>query len=265
MNLLKFTSCQAATADATCRAIVAYLGQRLGISTQFVDDVPWQERSRLFDAGEIQVSWICGWPYVRRVDREKRPIELLVAPVMQGARYQGRPVYFSDVVVRRDSPYRCFADLRGVRWAYNEPESFSGSWVVRYHLATLGEMVGYFGAVVESGAHQDSLQMILNGEVAAAAIDSTVLETILQLEPALSEQINIVATLGPNPMPPWVIHTGVEPTLRQRLRTLLTSMHEDLSGQAILNRDGMAFFAAADNTDYDPIREMVRHGASVTL
>ena len=32
---------------------------------------------------------------------------------MAAPRYQGRPVYFSDVIVRRDSPAMVFDDLRG--------------------------------------------------------------------------------------------------------------------------------------------------------
>jgi phosphonate transport system substrate-binding protein len=91
-----------------------------------------------------------------------------------GACYKDRPVYFSDVVVRRDSKFHTFADLRGASWAYNEPGSHSGYNVVGYHLATLGEGSGYFGQVVESGAHQVSLQMILDGRIDASAIDSLV-------------------------------------------------------------------------------------------
>ena len=74
---LKITSCQAPNADADCRAIAAYLGRRLGLSARFVDDVPWQERERLLDAGEIAAGWICGLPYVRKADAPAPSVELL--------------------------------------------------------------------------------------------------------------------------------------------------------------------------------------------
>ena len=82
----------------------------------------------------------------------------------------------SDVIVRADSPFLSFADLRGAVWAYNEPRSHSGYNVVRYHLAAKGMPAAYFGRVVESGSHHNSLQMILQRSIDAAAIDSTVLE-----------------------------------------------------------------------------------------
>ena len=59
---LKFTSCMAENAEATCRAIVAWLGRRLAVQTAFVDGIAWEEREALLDAGHIHVCWICGLP-----------------------------------------------------------------------------------------------------------------------------------------------------------------------------------------------------------
>jgi len=116
---LKLASCMAENTESFCGAVTAYLGDALGISIEYVSGIPWQERERLFDAGEIQILWLCGLPYVQKADRSDPMIELLAAPIPTGARYLGRPVYFSDVVVRRDSPYRSLFDLRGAAWAYN--------------------------------------------------------------------------------------------------------------------------------------------------
>ena len=72
-----------------------------------------------------------------------------------GDRYGGRPIYFSDVIVHRDSPFRSFLDLRGHSWAYNEPLSHSGYGITRYHLLELGETGGFFSEVVEAGFHEE--------------------------------------------------------------------------------------------------------------
>src|SRR5262245_53811055 len=101
MPLIKFTSCQAPNADFTCQAVADYIAKKLNISTVFVNDISWPERGELLDAGEIQVGWICGLPYVRKADQAEPQLQLLAAPVMQHPRYQNRPIYFSDVVVHR--------------------------------------------------------------------------------------------------------------------------------------------------------------------
>jgi phosphonate transport system substrate-binding protein len=120
METLRIASCMAENTDGLCRSIAELIELDVGIPTKFVTDVPWQEREHLFDVGEIQILWLCGLPYVNKADLADSGMELLAVPVPAGARYQARPVYFSDVVVRRESVFESFVDLRGASWAYNE-------------------------------------------------------------------------------------------------------------------------------------------------
>jgi phosphonate transport system substrate-binding protein len=188
-----------------CQSVAAYLQTKLGIQTDYISAIPWPERERLFDAGKIHILWLCGLPYVHKADLRESELELLAVPVPSGSRYCGQPVYFSDVIVREQSPFRSFEELRRAVWAYNEPRSHSGYNVVRAYLSGLGETRGFFGKVVESGAHTISLQMILSAQVDGAAIDSTVLEWAVAQSAEVSEQIRVIATFGPSPIPPWVI------------------------------------------------------------
>ena len=140
--MLKFTSIQSPNADESCQAITEYVGGRLGIPVEFVDDVSWQARDQLLNAGGADVGWVCGLPYVMKANQYVGQFELVAAPVMQHRRYQHRPIYYSDVVVRKDSELQTFDDLKGKRWAYNEPNSQSGYNITRYHLAVLREEIG---------------------------------------------------------------------------------------------------------------------------
>ena len=76
-----------------------YLSRTLEIEAEWVGGIAWDERERLFDAGEVDLCWICGLPYADKVDSGQR-LELCVAPVMRDQRYGAMPVYFSDIVVR---------------------------------------------------------------------------------------------------------------------------------------------------------------------
>ncbi len=258
MQLIRVTSIQSESADFICQRITRYLSARLGIDAEFVIQIPWQERERLLDAGEIQLGWMCGLPYVRKAGRAGTGVELVAGPVMRHPRYAGRPIYFSDVIVRRDSRCAAFEDLRGAAWAYNEPNSQSGYNITRYHLARLGEARGYFGRVVQAGSHLRAMEMVLAQQVDASAIDSTVLELELAKRPELSEQLRIIETLGPSPIPPWVTTKSVPPDLRDAIRRVFWEMHEDAEGQALLAAGQMARMAPVRDGDYDPIREMAR-------
>jgi phosphonate transport system substrate-binding protein len=264
MEPLRLTSIQSANADFICLAITRYLATRLATRTEFVRDIPWQERERLLDKGQIHIGWICGLPYVWKADQVPPAVQLLAAPVMQHPRYQKRPIYFSDVVVHRDSDYLAFEDLRGASWAYNEPHSHSGYNVTRYHLAGLGETSGYFGQVVQAGSHLRALEMVLDRRIDASAIDSTVLELELQSRPDLEGQIRIIETLGPSPIPPWVVADSVSSDVRETVREIFLQMHQDPEGQVILAEGQMARFVRVEDRDYDAIREMAQKAQEVT-
>ena len=265
MFQLKLASCMAENSESFCRAVARFIENRIRVPTQYVTGVPWQERERLFDESEIQILWLCGLPYVTRADLAESGLELLAAPIPQGERYQDRPVYFSDVVVRRDGPFQSFVDLRGGSWAYNEPRSHSGFNVVRAYLAELGQLNHFFGTVVESGAHSASLELVLSGHVDGSAIDSTVLEWLIAERAELTKEIHVIATIGPSPMPPWVISRQVRQRLRSEIRALLLGMHTDPFGRVMLHRARFDRFVRAEDRDYDPIRAMARKAERVSM
>lgn len=257
---LTLASLMSANEDFMFDAVAQYLGHRTRERISVLDQIPWKERERMMDEGEVDVAWICGYPYVLRADNPGARIELLAAPVVQGERYKNKPVYFSDVIVHRDSQFLSFADLKGSSWVYNEPFSHSGYNVVQYHLASLGLSWKFFGKVVESGAHLTSLGMVLRREVDASAIDSIVLEIEARRNPELMAELRIVESLGPSPIPPFVVSKRLPPEMREMLGQLLTGMSEDPSGRVALAEAHMSRLACVRDADYGSIRYMHRVG-----
>jgi phosphonate transport system substrate-binding protein len=265
MYPVKLASCMAENTERFCQALTRFLENRLRIPFRYVGGIPWQERERLFDIGEIQILWICGLPYIEKTDATPDTLELLAVPVPRGERYQGRPVYFSDIVVRRDRSYRSFVDLRGASWAYNEPRSHSGFNVLRAHVAQCSQPGDFFGTMLESGAHSVSLQMIVSGKADAAAIDSTVLDWLGMHGSSLIRHVRVIETLGPSPIPPFVVTKRLPSVLRADIRRILLRMEFDPFGRMLLERSGLQRFLPGDDRDYDPIRTMARTAAEVSF
>lgn len=262
---LTVATCQAANTIPICHALADYLSRHTGRPVTFLDQIGWQSAYQGIKSGEIDLGWICGWPYTQMVGVLCPPVKLLVAPVMRGDRYGDLPRYFSDVVVRHDSNFTAFSDLRGAAWAYNEPGSQSGFHITRYHLAQMGEAKGYFGRVIQSGSHARSLSMILNGEADGAAIDSTVLEWELGNEPHLAQTLRVIETLGPSPVPPIVVSTGLSESFSGELRDLMITMNTLSEGRVVLDAGRLARFSAVADSDYDEIRRMSDISQTVML
>jgi phosphonate transport system substrate-binding protein len=262
---LRFTSCQAPIAEAFAAAVARQVGEQLAIAVEFVDGIPWQERLFEFDAGRIHVCWMCGLPYVWRADGAARSLEPLAAVVMAGARYADQPVYFSDVVVARDSPWSFFSELGGTSWAYNEDTSHSGYNATRHRLAQMGRGRGFFGKVVAAGSHEASLRLLLAGEVDATALDSSVLDLLRRRDPSLEWRLRILDSFGPSPSPPWVAARTVPGEVRDAVREALLALSSDPRGRAALRAGLASRFAPVADADYDPIRRMARESEGVLL
>src|SRR6185437_4164687 len=136
-------------------------------------------------------------------------------------------IYYSDVIVRSDSPFQSFAELRGRSWSFNEPYSHSGYGITRYHLLRLGETNGFFSRVVEAGWHERSIRLVCAGEVDASAIDSQVLTVALRDDPHLAGQLRILDSLGPSTIQPVVAARRLSASLKAELRAVFLEMHND--------------------------------------
>jgi len=191
-------------------------------------------------------------------------LEPVAAPVLQALpwaeqrpSYLGRPVYYSDVVVRADRPWRSFDALRGRSWAYNDPDSHSGYNVTRAALVRRGETRGFFGRVVEAGFHQRALRMVAAGEVDAAAIDCQVLAIELRDQAELGRQIKLIDALGPSTIQPIVAAGRLPAALRADLRAALLALADEPGAREQLGFGFVDRLAAVTDADYDDIRAML--------
>jgi ABC-type phosphate/phosphonate transport system substrate-binding protein len=207
---------------------------------------------------QTDIGFLCGLHYIRLAPL----LEPIAAPVLQGERYGGRPIYFSDIIVRASSPWRAFADLRGCSWAYNEPNSHSGYGIIWHHLVEMREDDRFFRAVVETGWHERSIRWVRSGRVDASAIDSHVLEVAFRDDPDCRFDLRIIGTLGPSTIQPVAVARRMPVTLKSELRQVLVEMTEDPGAKNYLNQNFIDRFVAIGDSDYDDIRRMSRAAES---
>jgi phosphonate transport system substrate-binding protein len=230
----------------------SYLAPSVRGLYQFVADACG--RSRLVEGGDwrelatsrIDVAFVCSPPLIWL----RGAVEAIAAPVLSDPRFRGEPLHCSEVVVGRNTRYQSLRDLRGARWAFNEPSSWSGYWVT---LARVGDW-RYFGQVVAAGSHMCALQMVAGGQVDGAAIDCHVLAVALRDRPELADQVRIVESLGPAPIQPVVVRADLDPELKLGLQARLLSL-----GDEILSRFFVKRFAPAP--DYSAVMAVVAPAA----
>jgi phosphonate transport system substrate-binding protein len=236
----------------TYEFITRRVGEELGCTTRLVVGESFQQ---LRD-GEVDFAFLCGLPYVRLRREDPAPVEAIAAPVVGGKRYGGRPVYFSDVIVPRASAAAGLEDLRGCRWAYNDPDSHSGYLVTLYSLLARGSS-GLFGEWVRTGFHQESIREVAAGRLDASAVDSQVLSVELRDHPELADRVRVIDAFGPSSIQPLVATGAARAPLRRKVREIVTGLHGDDAGRAELARGCVERLVGVEDSMYDDIRAML--------
>lgn len=234
------------------RKFLDYLSEKLGRPVDFVDRDDYEEINRLIRNGEVDVAFVCGGPYVS--GHRDFGMELLAAPVAYGA-----PVYYSYIIVPRDSTARSFADLRGKRFAFTDPLSNSGKLVPTYMLAKMGETPeGFFSKVVYSKSHDRSIKAVADELVDGASVDSLIWEYANSRDPVDTARTRIIVKSPPYGIPPVVAGPHIDPRLKQQVRDIFLNAHRDAQGRQILQGMMIERFVLIKDSAYDSIREMNR-------
>jgi phosphonate transport system substrate-binding protein len=250
---LRFATFLAPNMLPVYRFLAERIGEHLGRPVEFVVGTSFDQ----FEQGEADLGVICGLPYVWLADRHPSPVEPLAAPVLTGARYGSRPIYYSDVIVRHDSPISRVEELEGRSWAYNEPASHSGHTVTLYSLVAMGARPGFVGPVVEAGFHQRAIRLVVGGAVDAAAIDSQVLAIELRDHPRLAGSLRVIDVFGPSTIQPVVAASRLPSRLKDQVREVLVTLADDPAARPVLEYGLIDRFAPVGDAAYDDIRAML--------
>jgi phosphonate transport system substrate-binding protein len=236
--------------------LAGYLGERLGVATELQIETrhsgPPRGLPDPFSEGELDVGFFCAPPYIWLQERPNPPVELVpFGLVFDDPRGAGRPVYFSDIVVRADHPARTFADLVDARWGYNDRESLSGYYSVLQTAAEHGADASFLGRLHDMGSHLASLRAIRRGVIDAAAIDSTVLALRWRRDGALRADLRVVHGLGPWPIQPIVMRRSLPARLRAALTSAVGALAEAPERRRALRRWLVSGVAPMTDADFD--------------
>ena len=236
--------------------LAEYLGERLGVATELQLETRHSGPPRgvpdPFSQGEVDVGFCCAPPYIWLQERQDPPVELVpFGLVFDDPRAGGRPVYFSDIVVRADHPARSFADLVDARWGYNDRESLSGYYSVLQTAAEHGADASFLGRLHDMGSHLSSLRALCRDVIDAAAIDSTVLALRWRRDRAIRTELRVVHGLGPWPIQPIVMRRSLPARLKSALVSAVRVLGETPERRRMLRRWLVTGVAPMTDADFD--------------
>jgi len=232
------------------RKLLDYIGEKSGRKVEFVDREDYAEINDLVKKGEVDVAFVCGGPYV---DGHKEfGMELLTAPVAYGDM-----VYYSYIIVSKESPVNSLEELRGKSFAFTDPLSNTGKLVPTYMLAKINfTPESFFKRYDYTHGHDKSIKAVATGIVDGAAVDSLIWEYANRTNPEFTSKTKIIIKSPPYGIPPVVVRHGLDSELKERLRHIFQNTHNDAKGKEILKGMMVDKFVPITDSAYDSIREM---------
>lgn len=227
-----------------------YLSQRIASEVRFVARESYQAVLNLLFGGQIDVAWICGYPYVRW----QSALDLIAVP-----QYRGSPTYQAYLIRPASGPDRIekWQDLRQRVLAYSDPLSNSGWLVAQKQLFLAGLRERDLRRTFFAHTHRHVAEAVAVHLADAGSIDGYVWETLRMLGSRAALETEVVWRSDAYGFPPLVsLRASTHPAI-ERLRWALLHMDRDDEGRALLQVLNLSGFVAGDPALYEGIRQLV--------
>jgi ABC-type phosphate/phosphonate transport system substrate-binding protein len=197
---------------------------------------------------------MCGYP-LATWEGTPRPLPI-AAPAPDPEPFRGRAVYWTDIVVRADSPFERDDDLAGVRFGWTAEDSQSGYQAPRRHFARRALARGgrFFaalrGPLVTPRAVVDS---ILAGAIDAGPLDAYWHALLRRHEPVVAKGLRVIARTAETPIPCFVAAEATAPEIRERLRHAFIESSGATALHGVLRDLALARFECIESGVYETL------------
>jgi len=160
-------------------------------------------------------------------------------------------------IVRRDSPLRSPAELKGRAVAYPAPTAVAACLMPQWFLHQQGVDVVRHVDNRYVGSQESAILGALRGEVAAAATWPPPWRAFQKEHPQEAAQLRVAWETPPLVNNAVMVRGDLAPALRTQVARLLLALHETAEGRAVLAGMQTRRIVAADDASYAPVRRFV--------
>jgi ABC-type phosphate/phosphonate transport system substrate-binding protein len=246
---------------AAWQEVLRWVLARAGLAWEVLDyDAP-APLNALWARDDLGLAMMCGLPYSQRTPRP----QLLAAPIPSPARYRGRAVYMTDIVVRADAPFTRLEDTFGGVVGYTLADSMSGGVAFAHHLQPYRDRRGgrlYRCAVGNLIHARGVIQALEDGRIDVGPLDSYYHDLLRAHDPDFARQVRVLASTAPRPIPPLVATAPLTPRQVQLLQGALQAAGQEPALEAVRRALLLRGFSLPAPADYDVIAALAREPAA---
>lgn len=227
-----------------------YLSRKIGEPVKFILRRSYQEIMVMLKYGEIDIAWICGYPFVTN----QSELQLVAVPL-----FNGIPYYQSYLIVPSHSRATTLEMLKGKTHSFSDVDSNSGHIVPRYWLAQMDTTPeDFFSKYIFTYSHENVIRSVAHGITDGGNVDGYVWEVINKTDPELRGKTKVIRRSDFYGFPPIVAMKTFPGEMVEKIRKVLLGMSGDPEGQKILAHLHLDGFSEEDKSIFEGIRIISR-------
>jgi len=191
------------------------------------------------------------------LEKEKDRLEPIARPVEP----DGRSLYRGIIFTRKGSGItENVTSWKGKSIALVHEETTAGYIFPRWYLTRYGiwNFESHFKKIIFTGSHDAAILTVYKGHAALGAAKDIVYEKVLSENPAIRDDMLIIARSMEVPSNSLCVRGDIEPALREALKKVLLSMHTTPEGKHALKALDAVRFTETTDSEFHALREMIR-------
>ena len=236
-------------AEAAWQALLEHICREAEVSLSYTPYPAPQPLETLWARPDLGCVFMCGYPIALQL----ADVVPIAAPIPSPEWAQGRALYRSDFIVRRDSTFQTLEDTFGGRFGWTVSHSHSGFNAPRYHLLGLRSperpklYASVKGNLVTARAVLDA---VLAGSMDVGPLDGWWHALIAHHLPALTRDVRVVASTALAPAPAFVASPALGAAKIARLKAAFAAASMQSWFPAVSGALLISGFAPVERSDF---------------
>ena len=216
------------------KELANYIGEKLNKKVKLIQKKSYRDINILLKNNKIDIAFLSTGAYSLYEDKDS--LELLARP------NRGKAYYHPIVITKKDSNIKEIEDLKNKNFAFVDTYSYSG------YLANGKTVNKFFNSNYFTHSHEESINQVASGTVAAAIIDDWALQYIQNNFPEVGNNVKVIKIFPEVATGPVVSHKNYED--KEKIKQILLSIDTDNRIKTTLSQLQIEKYEETKASDY---------------
>lgn len=236
------------------RPLAAYLSEKLGIKVRLTILSKYGDVIDRFASRRMDGAFFEAFTATLAI------VKLNVEPTARPMNLDGTSTIKGYIFVRKDSGIKSIKDMKDKIVVFVDRATVTGYvfTIAFFRENGVRDIDSYFSEYYFTGSHDSAVYAVLDNRADIGSAGSRFYQRIIDKDPAIKNELQILATSQEVPDITLCIRRDLPPELKLRIKEVLLNMDKDPAGKEVLKKFGALRFISAGKADFKPVFDLAK-------